>query len=70
MPEPVWLDLEEVEALPKCGTECEKRHDCPRRVACQWEEVAKPSRYSPLSREVLLLRGRCCGNGCLNCPYP
>ena len=23
----------------------------------------------PLSREFLLNRGYCCGNGCLNCPY-
>lgn len=23
----------------------------------------------PLSREFLLNRGFCCGNGCLNCPY-
>jgi len=23
----------------------------------------------PLSREFLLQRGFCCGNGCLNCPY-
>lgn len=23
----------------------------------------------PLSREFLLSRGRCCGNGCVNCPY-
>ena len=23
----------------------------------------------PLSRELLLSRGKCCGNGCLNCPY-
>jgi hypothetical protein len=24
----------------------------------------------PLSREYLIARGKCCGNGCLNCPYP
>jgi hypothetical protein len=24
---------------------------------------------APLSREKLLSFGRCCGNGCLNCPY-
>lgn len=24
---------------------------------------------SPLSREFLLSRGRCCNNGCTNCPY-
>tara|TARA_Y100001973_G_scaffold68215_1_gene99562 strand:- start:128 stop:319 length:192 start_codon:yes stop_codon:yes gene_type:complete len=23
----------------------------------------------PLSREFLLKRGYCCGNGCKNCPY-
>ena len=23
----------------------------------------------PLSKEFLLNRGYCCGNGCLNCPY-
>ena len=23
----------------------------------------------PLSREVLLQHGKCCGNGCRNCPY-
>jgi len=23
----------------------------------------------PLTKELLLSRGRCCGNGCLNCPY-
>lgn len=23
----------------------------------------------PLTREFLLKRGYCCGNGCLNCPY-
>ena len=23
----------------------------------------------PLSREVLIQSGKCCGNGCLNCPY-
>ena len=23
----------------------------------------------PLSREFLLKRGHCCGNGCKNCPY-
>lgn len=23
----------------------------------------------PLSREFLLARGRCCHNGCMNCPY-
>ena len=23
----------------------------------------------PLSREVLLQRGQCCGKGCMNCPY-
>ena len=23
----------------------------------------------PLSKEFLLSRGLCCGNGCLNCPY-
>jgi len=23
----------------------------------------------PLSREFLLSRGRCCNNGCINCPY-
>ncbi len=24
----------------------------------------------PLSREFLIERGNCCGNGCQNCPYP
>lgn len=23
----------------------------------------------PLSREVLMANGKCCGNGCTNCPY-
>lgn len=23
----------------------------------------------PLSKELLLERGKCCGNKCLNCPY-
>jgi len=23
----------------------------------------------PLSKEFLLSRGSCCGNGCYNCPY-
>ena len=23
----------------------------------------------PLSKEFLLIRGYCCGNGCINCPY-
>lgn len=23
----------------------------------------------PLSREVLVQYGKCCGNGCVNCPY-
>ncbi|WP_417459099.1 DUF5522 domain-containing protein [Kordiimonas sp.] len=23
----------------------------------------------PLTKEFLLSRGRCCGNGCVNCPY-
>lgn len=27
------------------------------------------SRPEPLSRQALLLRGRCCGSGCTNCPY-
>lgn len=27
------------------------------------------SNFQPLSREVLLARGRCCDNGCKNCPY-
>ncbi len=25
--------------------------------------------FEPLSAEVLLKRGYCCGNGCKNCPY-
>jgi hypothetical protein len=24
----------------------------------------------PLTREQLLANGKCCGNGCVNCPYP
>jgi Zn-finger protein len=24
---------------------------------------------APLSKQFLVDRGRCCGNGCLNCPY-
>ena len=24
---------------------------------------------TPLSKEFLLKRGRCCNNGCINCPY-
>lgn len=27
------------------------------------------SELKPLSREFLLSRGRCCNNGCKNCPY-
>jgi hypothetical protein len=23
----------------------------------------------PLTKEFLIKRGSCCGNGCLNCPY-
>lgn len=23
----------------------------------------------PMTREFLLARGRCCNNGCMNCPY-
>lgn len=23
----------------------------------------------PLSADILILQGSCCGNGCLNCPY-
>ena len=26
-------------------------------------------KYAPLSREVLLSRGKCCNSGCTNCPY-
>jgi hypothetical protein len=25
--------------------------------------------FAPLSTELLLQRGSCCGNGCQNCPY-
>ncbi len=25
--------------------------------------------YAPLSRAMLLRRGKCCGNGCTNCPW-
>ncbi|MCP4943652.1 MAG: hypothetical protein GY924_16975 [Planctomycetaceae bacterium] len=24
---------------------------------------------TPLTREYLLSRGKCCGHGCLHCPY-
>lgn len=24
----------------------------------------------PLTKEQLLANGECCGNGCVNCPYP
>jgi len=34
----------------------------------QDEERSKPV-LQPLSREVLVERRRCCGCGCLNCPY-
>lgn len=29
----------------------------------------KTDKIEPLSREFLLNRGYCCGNGCFNCPY-
>ena len=25
--------------------------------------------HKPISKEILLKRGYCCGNGCRNCPY-
>lgn len=25
--------------------------------------------FTPLSREFLIARGKCCYNGCKNCPY-
>lgn len=27
------------------------------------------NKLEPLSRELLLAQGMCCGRGCLNCPY-
>lgn len=26
-------------------------------------------KHEPLSAEFLIRRGKCCGNGCKNCPY-
>ena len=28
-----------------------------------------PAKSKPLSKEVLISQGKCCGNGCVNCPY-
>lgn len=37
MTEPVWYDLEEVAARPRCGDACEGAAYCKRVVACAWE---------------------------------
>lgn len=37
MTEPVWYDLEEVAARPRCGDACEGAAYCKRVMACVWE---------------------------------
>lgn len=39
--EPIWYDLEEVAARPRCGAACEGAAYCKRVMACVWEGRCK-----------------------------
>ena len=42
-----WLDLEEVQALPRCDVACGKGRACRRWVACVWEGLISADAVSP-----------------------